>query len=141
MATARTRNLTDTDFQKLLTLRTELRKILRRSETRAKQVGITPAQHQLMLAIRGHGESRGPTITDAAQYLMLRHHSVVGLVDRAEAAGLVERRQDADDHRAVRLRLTRKGNGVLQRMNSSHADELSVFTKSFQGLASGSGRS
>src|SRR5207248_11125818 len=49
----------------------------------ATETGVTPAQHQLLLAIRGHHESEGPTIGDVADALLLRHHSVVGLVDRA----------------------------------------------------------
>ncbi|MCL4422583.1 MAG: MarR family transcriptional regulator [Actinobacteria bacterium] len=129
-----TKQLTDKDFQRLLELWTELRTFLRENEERAEQLGITPAQHQLMLAIRGHSDSRGPSITQVARYLLLRHHSVVGLIDRAEEAGLVERRPDGDDHRVVRLRLTRKGNGILQRMNTTHAEALARLEEVTKGL-------
>jgi DNA-binding MarR family transcriptional regulator len=87
-------------------------------------VGLTSAQHQLLLAIRGHQDSRGPTIGDVAGYLFLRHHSAVGLVDRAEAAGLVERLEDQDDRRVVRLRLTPKGTGILVQLSQAHLEEL-----------------
>src|SRR5919109_122574 len=100
---------TDEDYRRLLELRTGLRRFLRWSEEQAQAAGLTPAQHQLLLAIRGHSDERGPTVGDVAGYLLLRHHSAVGLVDRAEAAGLVTREQDPDNLSAVRLRLTDKG--------------------------------
>ena len=78
---------TDEDYRRLLELRTGLRRFLRWSEQHAEAAGLTPAQHQLLLAIRGHDDPRGPTVGDVAGYLMLRHHSAVGLVDRAEKAG------------------------------------------------------
>src|SRR5919108_1411108 len=96
----------NTDYQALLQLRTGLRRFLRWSERQAAGAGLTPAQHQLLLAIRGHPDPKGPTIGDVARYLLLRHHSAVGLVDRAESAGLVVRGPDPTNHSMVRLRLT-----------------------------------
>ena len=116
--------LTDADYEDLLTLRTGLRRFLRWSEQQAEGAGLTPAQHQLLLAIRGHSDPRGPTIGEVADYLLLRHHSAVGLIDRADAAGLVERVRDADDHRLVRLQLTPNGNKRLEALSAQHLEEL-----------------
>src|SRR5688572_20240479 len=101
-----TRPLGDADYERLLEFRTGLRRFERWSQERAGEAGLTPAQHQLILAVRGHPGSRGPTIGDVADYLQLHHHSVVGLVDRATAAGLVQREHDPHDARVVRLALT-----------------------------------
>jgi len=101
-----------------------LRRFQRWSEAEATAAGLTPAQHQLLLAIRGHRGSAGPTIGDVADALLLRHHSAVGLVDRAAAAGLVRRRPDADDRRVVRLTLTPAGRRVLTRLTDAHVAEL-----------------
>jgi DNA-binding MarR family transcriptional regulator len=95
--------------ERLLRFRTRLRRFLRWSAEQAARVGRTPAQHQLLLAVRGHPRPAGPTIGNVAGYLLLRHHSAVELVDRAQAAGLLKRHADPDDSRAVRLRLTRSG--------------------------------
>ena len=84
-------SLPDESYAQLLALRTGLRRFQRWSEQQAADAGLTPAQHQLLLAIRGHSDPRGPTIGEVADYLLLRHHSTVGLVDRADAAGLVTR--------------------------------------------------
>src|SRR3984893_6177252 len=88
--------LRDADYEDLLALRTGLRRFLRWSDQQAEAAGLTPAQHQLLLAIRGHADPRGPTVGEVADYLMLRHHSAVGLVDRADTAGLIKRVRDPD---------------------------------------------
>jgi DNA-binding MarR family transcriptional regulator len=125
--------LSDSDYQRLLALRDGLRRFLRWSEQHALDAGVTPAQHQLLLAIRGH-EGGHPTVGEVADHLLLRHHSVVGLVDRAELAGLVERRLDADDHRIVRLGLTARGNKRLAALAAAHLDELSRLLPVFAQL-------
>jgi DNA-binding MarR family transcriptional regulator len=114
----------DGDYRRLLELRTGLRRFFRWSEEQARAAGLTPAQHQLMLAIRGHEDERGPTVGDIAAYLLLRHHSAVGLIDRAEAAGLVARRPDPDNPSAVRLRLTESGSRRLEALSELHLEEL-----------------
>lgn len=121
------RELNTADYEQLLSFRTGLRRFLRWSEQAAKAAGLTPAQHQLLLAIRGHADPTGPTIGDVADALLLRHHSAVGLVDRAEAAGLVRRRSDRDDARLVRLALTAAGSRRLARLTDAHLEELAVL--------------
>jgi DNA-binding MarR family transcriptional regulator len=116
--------LTDADYEDLLTLRTGLRRFLRWSEQQAEDAGLTPAQHQLLLAVRGHADRRGPAVGEVADYLLLRHHSAVGLIDRADAAGLVDRVRDADDHRIVRLQLTALGTKRLEALSAQHLEEL-----------------
>jgi DNA-binding MarR family transcriptional regulator len=119
---ARSNSLSDADYAELLQFRDALRRFLHWSAAQAKAVGLTPAQHQLLLAIRGHGHA--PTIGDVAEHLMLRHHSAVELVDRAEQAGLVVRSDDPDDHRAVRLALSVEGEARLAELSAAHVDEL-----------------
>jgi len=118
------RPLTTEDYERLLQFRIGLRRFLRWSEAQATAAGLTPAQHQLLLAIRGHPDPAGPTIGDVAEALLLRHHSAVGLVDRAAAARLVRRRTDEHDRRVVRLALTATGSNKLARLTSAHLAEL-----------------
>lgn len=116
--------LSDDVYARLLALRTGLRHFQRWSEQQARAAGLTPAQHQLLLAVRGHNDSRGPTIGEVADYLLLRHHSVVGLIDRAEEAGLVQRSRDPTDHRVVRLHLSDEGAERLEGLSAQHLEEL-----------------
>jgi DNA-binding MarR family transcriptional regulator len=118
------RELTSEDYQNLLAFRTSLRRFLHWSQTQARSVGMTPAHHQLLLAVKGHPGRKGPAVGDLAGYLLLRHHSTVELVGRAEAAGLVERWSDNEDGRIARVRLTAEGERRLDRLASAHLDEL-----------------
>jgi DNA-binding MarR family transcriptional regulator len=118
------RLLTDSDYQHLLRFRTELRRFHRWSEEQAQTEGLTAAQHQLLLAVRGSAEPDGATIGEVADALLLRHHTATELVDRAESAGLLRRERDRDDHRVVRLRITRNATAKLARLSRQHLDEL-----------------
>jgi DNA-binding MarR family transcriptional regulator len=117
-------SLGDADYERLLEFRDGLRRFLRWSETQAAAAGLTPAQHQLLLAIRGHRGNLDPTIGEVAEHLQLKHHSAVGLVDRAEDAGFVERIADDRDQRVVRLHLTALGRRRLERLAQLHLEEL-----------------
>jgi uncharacterized protein YeaO (DUF488 family) len=70
-------------------------------------------------------------VGEVADYLMLRHHSTVGLVDRAEAAGLIYRSRDQEDHRVVRLHLTVAGAERLEALSALHLEELSRLALEF----------
>src|SRR5215218_9933279 len=128
------RQLSDDDHRRLLELRTGLRRFLRWSEQQARAAGLTPTQHQLLLAIRGHPDPRGPTVGDVADHLLLRHHSAVGLIDRAEAAGLVARRPDADNQSVVRLHLTDTGSRQLEALSELHLEELAHLAPTMHAL-------
>ncbi len=101
-----------------------MRRFQRWSEDQAQAEGLTHVQHQLLVAIKGHRGNLPPSVGDLAGYLLLRPHSAVELVDRAEAAGLVERTPDGDDGRVVRVRLTSEGDRVLQKLTRAHLDRL-----------------
>lgn len=116
--------LPDDVYARLLTLRSRLRRFEQWSAGQAQSAGLTPQQHQLLLAVRGHADDRGPTIGEIADYLLLRHHSAGELVQRAEAAGLVRRVRDRDDKRVMRLRLTREGAARLESLTALHLEEL-----------------
>jgi DNA-binding MarR family transcriptional regulator len=124
--------LTDDDYWRLLEFRTGIRRFLQYSKIQAAGVGLTPTQHQLLLAVRGHRDPQGPTIGEVAECLLIRHHSAVELVDRAEAAGLVVRRQDRGDHRVVRLALTRSGGGKLETISRANLAEIRRLGAEFQ---------
>jgi DNA-binding MarR family transcriptional regulator len=116
--------VTRQDFQRLLEFRVALREFQRWSEDQAEAAGVTHVQHQLLVAIKGHPGNQPPTVGDLAGYLLLRPHSTVELIDRAEAAGLVERVPDDNDGRVVRVRLTEDGDLIVHRLARAHLDRL-----------------
>jgi DNA-binding MarR family transcriptional regulator len=122
------------DFEHLLELRTGLRRFLRWSEKQARAAGLTPAQHQLLLAVKGHPDAVGLTVGEIADYLVLRHHSAVGLIDRAVTAGLVERRPDPSNNSAVRVVLTPAGEEKLDLLAEAHLEELAHLAPTMRAL-------
>lgn len=127
--------LSQQDFAALLEFRVRLRRFLLWSERTAKAVGLTARQHQLLLAIKGHSDRRGPTVGELADYLVLRHHSTVELIDRAEEARLVARYRDGDDARVIRVRLRAGGERTLLALTRQHLTELRELAPALDHLA------
>ena len=126
---------TAADYERLLAFRTELRRFVHWSDDVARRAGLTPALHQLLLAVRGGGEAAGPTVGAIAGALLVRHHTAVELAQRAEAAGLLERHRDEADHRVVRLRLTPAGEGRLAALSRKHLEAIQPLARRLTDLA------
>jgi DNA-binding MarR family transcriptional regulator len=107
----------------LAEFRYQLRCFLSFSENAAKNAGVEPRQHQLMLVVKAK-EPEPAGIAYLAERLKLRHHSVVGLVDRLERSGLVRRTHSASDRRVAQVELTAKGARLLHALSLHHREEL-----------------
>jgi DNA-binding MarR family transcriptional regulator len=128
------RHLSDDDYERLADLRYGLRRFMSWSAEQAKLAGLTPTQHQLLLAVRAWRDPRGPTVGDVADILLIRHHSAVGLVDRAQDAGLIARERDVDQQSVVRLRLTDLGTDKLASLSELHLRELAQLAPTMRAL-------
>lgn len=125
------------DFEHLLAFRISLRRFQRWSEDQARAAGLTHVQHQLLVAVKGHPGTEPPTVGDLADYLLQRHHSTVELVNRAEAAALVRRVADGRDARVVRVRLTARGERILNELTPAHLVELHSLAAVLDELVAG----
>ncbi len=114
----------DAGYAQLAALREGIRRYLAWAEQRARDHGLTPAQVQLALAVRAYDDPAGPTLTELAETLLLRHHSVVGLVDRTAQAGMVERVRDSERQSRVHVRLTAAGAERLEALSALHLEWL-----------------
>ena len=121
--------MSDAEYRSLARFRHALRTFQRFSETAARDAGITPAQHQLLLAVRGHDGGSDPSLSEVAERLQLKLHSAGELVDRAVANGLVERRSDPSDARRALLSLTTSGGAQLAALSVLHRAELRRFRR------------
>jgi DNA-binding MarR family transcriptional regulator len=128
------KELSDRDYETLASFRYALRKFLRFSDDAARSAGMTPHQHQLLLVVRGWPGDTRPSITDVAEWLQLRHHSAVELVQRAAANGLVTVRHDDADGRRQLLQLTALGRRRLTEVSLANRDELRRFRTQFERL-------
>jgi DNA-binding MarR family transcriptional regulator len=112
------------DYGALAEFRYQLRKFLAFSEAAAQKAGLTPQQHQALLAIKGFSSPAPISVGDLARFLLIRHHTAVELMDRMTKLGLLSRIVDADDGRRVLLKLTRKGEQKLRTLSKIHFEEL-----------------
>ncbi len=128
------------DYEMLAAFRYALRQFLRFSEEAAADAGLSPQQHQALLAVKGFPGPGLATMGDLAERLQTRHHSVVGLVDRLAHNGLLIRRHAPEDGRKVFVELAPKGMAVLETLSAAHHDELRRMAPNFlellQSLAS-----
>ena len=109
------------DYQALARFRYQIRRFLHFSEEAARNAGIEPQHHQLLLAIKGRADGEESRITDMAERLQIKHHSAVELVDRLVKRGLIVRERSQQDRREVHVELTPHGERVLA--------ELTVHTR------------
>ena len=126
--------ITQQEYERLAQLRGGLRQYLAWAEERAREHNLTPAQYQLALAVRTHADPKGPTLSDLAATLLLRHHSVVGLVDRAQEAGLVQRERDDQLGSRVHVTLTPRGSELLATLSELHLRQLAELAPLMQEL-------
>jgi DNA-binding MarR family transcriptional regulator len=112
------------DYEALASFRYALRKFFRSSEQAAAETGLTIRQYQALLTIRGFPGKDDVTISDIAEWLQIRHHSAVGLVNRLSKQGLVIRQRSKKDKREVCVRITTKGRTILQKLAYINKQEL-----------------
>ncbi|MDD1529993.1 MarR family transcriptional regulator [Bradyrhizobium sp. WBOS7] len=116
----------EADYTALAQFRYQLRTFLAFSEAAAQNAGLTPQQHQALLAIKGLAGPDGASVGDLAGFLLIRHHTAVELVDRMAKLKLISREADPEDARRVLVKLTAKGEQKLRSLSRIHLDELSA---------------
>jgi DNA-binding MarR family transcriptional regulator len=116
--------ITKSEYETLAALRYRLRQFLRFSEEAAHRVGLTPQQHQALLAVKGFPGRDKITISELAERLQIRHQSAVGLTDRLAARNLIRRHSNPTDRRRVNLALTAHGEKVLENLSATHREQL-----------------
>lgn len=117
-------DLTDEDYTALADFRHALRQFHAFSEERATAQGLTPQQHQALLAIRAAQGRLPVTVGYVAERLILKPHSATGLIDRLVALELVERQPAPHDRRQTLLVLTDRARVVLAHLSATHREEI-----------------
>jgi DNA-binding MarR family transcriptional regulator len=112
------------DYEALAEFRYQMRRFVHFSENAARQAGIEPQQHQLMLAIKGKPDGQEPRIAYLAERLQIQHHSTVELVDRMAKKGLITRSRGDQDRREVYVQLTARGDRILGELTKDMRAEL-----------------
>jgi len=118
-------DLSPAEYQALAEFRYQIRRFLHFSEQAAAAAGLEPAQHQMLLALKGLAlQDQETSIRLLSERLQLRHNSAVGLVDRLAARGFVKRNRGEKDRREVYISLTPEGEEILRQLSLHHRAEL-----------------
>jgi DNA-binding MarR family transcriptional regulator len=134
MAGRKQRDVNEAEYQALAEFRFALRSFLVFSETAAEAAGLTPQQHQALLAIKGYPGRDQVTVSELAERLLIRHHSAVELIDRLSRGGLIVRKPDPVDRRRVYISLTPKATRKLRTLSAAHLEELRQLGSVLPGL-------
>jgi DNA-binding MarR family transcriptional regulator len=126
--------LVKADYETLAQFRYLLRRFAAFSEGEARKAGLTAQHHQALLAIKGFPLRERVSVGELAERLNVRHHSVVGLIDRLVAKHLVRRLPDPVDQRRVLVELTPKAQRLLAGLSAAHRDELRRLAPVLQAL-------
>ena len=118
------KELSTAEYQALAELRYRIRKFLREGDTVASDTGLEPQQYLLLLMIRGIPHGQEATVSNLAERLVLKHHSVVELIDRMETHGYVRRSRSREDRRSVLVSLLPRGAKLLEEVAHHRVGEL-----------------
>lgn len=116
--------LTSSSYRQLAEFRYRIRQFLHFSEEAARENGLEPQQHQLLLAVKGLPVGMPPTVKTISDRMCLRHHSTVELINRLADRGAIVRRHSTEDRRQVFIELTAHGEELLRRLSVLHFEEL-----------------
>jgi DNA-binding MarR family transcriptional regulator len=97
----------DEDFKLLVALHHTTNAIVRAREKELYQYGLTYMQAAVLFTIQTVGDRATPA--EIARWLFREAHSVSGLINRMEKAGLVTKVKDLDRKNWVRVAMTEKG--------------------------------
>lgn len=116
--------ITAPEYQALAELRYRIRKFVHEGDAVASAAGLEPQQYLLLLMIRGIPEGQEATVSNLAERLALKHHSVVELIDRLETRGYVRRNRSREDRRSVLVSLLPRGERMLEEVAQHRISEL-----------------
>ena len=104
--------------------------------TTLAQHGLNVGEFDVLAALRRAGAPHRLTPTQLARALMLSSGAMTNRLDRLEAAGLVERKDDPGDRRGILVGLTRTGYTRVEAAVTAHvaneAEFLSALTRAEQ---------
>ncbi len=91
-----------------------------------EEMGVTPAQFDVIAEL---GDTRGMTCADLSEATLITKGTLTGVMDRLVLKGFVRRDDVVGDRRAIRVKLTSKGQGVFRKIFPAHAEFLRPFLK------------
>src|ERR1700733_4063813 len=82
----------------------------------ASQLGISPPQYNIAMIVANHQNTGGISVTDVARRLHVSTAFITLEAGSLEQAGLIEKKPNPKDRRGIFLRLTRRGESLVERI-------------------------
>jgi len=110
------------DYESLADFRYTVRQFLKFSENAAEAVGLTPNQHQALLAIKGLGIGGAMSVSSLAEKLFLTPAAAAELAATLQARGHLT--VHIKPKRRAHVRLTDQAEELLRRLTPAHLHEI-----------------
>ncbi|WP_348630169.1 helix-turn-helix domain-containing protein [Rhizobium sp. CIAT894] len=124
MAMKQQERLHEGDYEALANLRYRIRRFRQFSAKEAQRLGLTPQQHQALLAIKGQPAGKKMSTRMLAERLLMDRNLADGLVQELVGKAYIETDPAAAGPGKQFIRLTNKAEGVLDRLASAHLFEI-----------------
>jgi DNA-binding MarR family transcriptional regulator len=113
------------EYEALAELRYLGRRFLRFSKDLLRaNAGLNPEQYEALLAVKVLSSNKGVIISQLSERLQVKHHSAVNIVDRLVERKLVTRSAGETDRRQRHVKLTAKGERLIEELAAVHWEEL-----------------
>nr|WP_184468013.1 MarR family winged helix-turn-helix transcriptional regulator [Rhizobium esperanzae] len=112
------------DYEALANLRYRIRRFRQFSAKEAQRLGLTPQQHQALLAIKGQPAGKKMSTRMLAERLLMDRKVADGLVQEFVGKAYIETDPAAAGPSKQFVRLTSKAEGALDRLASAHLFEI-----------------
>jgi DNA-binding MarR family transcriptional regulator len=122
MVSGKNGSLSDVDYAALANLRYRIRKFRQFSTKAAEKLGLSPQQHQALLAIKGLGSGEQMSVSTLAARLFVPAASAAELTRSLEGRGYVT--IEVKQRRRTIARLTDKAEEILRRLTPAHLYEI-----------------
>ncbi len=116
--------LSERNFRALGEFRHQIRRFVAERAHAARAAGIDPQQYQVLLILKAWNKDEPPSIGAIADSMLLRHHTVVELLDRMAAKRFIRRQRSRSDRRVVSIAIQPRGEAILKTLAISNRQEL-----------------
>ncbi len=115
-------SLSEIEFEALANLRYRIRKFRQFSADAASRLGLSPAEHQTLLAIKGFGTGGEISVSSLAEKLFLAPDAAMELAEALKARGFLT--IIAKPKNRIVVRLTDRAEELLRRLTPAHLYEI-----------------
>ena len=89
-----------------------------------KKYNLSIGKFNILLAIKTHGGEKGLSQVDISKHLIVTPANMTKMIDKLEKEGLVHRSAMAGDRRVNIIKVTKRGNSLIDGMWMAYSNEM-----------------